>query len=251
MSKRIIIIPYRNRKEHKEVFINHMQYILEPEIEILFIHQKDERPFNRGAIKNIGFLYVKNTYPAIYKDITLIFHDIDYMPYKKDIIPYDTKSGEISHFFGFKFALGGIFAIKGGDFEKIRGFPNYWGWGFEDNRILDKWKEINGVMNYEHFHDIKNRNIIRLHNTFDRRRIWNKKNVDYLKTDKPHSSGFDTLKKVEYTTEELPNNVKMVHVNNFLTERKHDEQKYTLSLPPKKLRARKISLMSEILQSQR
>ena len=99
--------------------------------------------------------------------------------------------------------------------------------------------------------DIKNRNIIRLHNTFDRRRIWNKKNVDYLKTDKPHSSGFDTLKKVEYTTEELPNNVKMVHVNNFLTERKYDEQKYTLSLPPKKLRARKISLMSEILQSQR
>ena len=90
MSKRIIIIPYRNRKEHKEVFINHMQYILEHEIEILFIHQKDERPFNRGAIKNIGFLYVKNTYPAIYKDITLIFHDIDYMPYKKDIIPYDT-----------------------------------------------------------------------------------------------------------------------------------------------------------------
>ena len=140
MSKRIIIIPYRNRKEHREVFINHMQHILDPDIEIIFIHQKDKRPFNRGAVKNIGFLYIKNTYPSTYKDITLIFHDIDYMPYKKDIIPYDTKHGEISHFFGFKHALGGIFAIKGEDFEKIRGFPNYWGWGFEDNRIFDKWK---------------------------------------------------------------------------------------------------------------
>ena len=127
---KIIIIPYRDRKAQKAIFLNHMNKILK-NVKLIFVHQKDKRYFNRGAMRNIGFLYVKKNYTD-WKNITFIFHDIDYLPYKK-IFSYETIKGEIKHFYGFKTTLGGIWAIKGSDYEAINGYPNYWGWGFEDD----------------------------------------------------------------------------------------------------------------------
>ena len=55
----IFIVPYRNREVHREVFMKIMPEILEGlNYEIFFIHQNDKRPFNRGAVKNLGFKYV-------------------------------------------------------------------------------------------------------------------------------------------------------------------------------------------------
>ena len=126
------IIPYRNRLAEKAIFINHMSKILEgQDFKFIFVHQKDKRQFNRGAMKNIGFLYVRKANPSAYKKDTFIFHDIDTLPYKKDLFDYETTEGTISHYYGFKYALGGLLAVKGVDFERIYGFPNYWGWGFE------------------------------------------------------------------------------------------------------------------------
>lgn len=134
IPKKIFIVPYRNRKEHKFFFCNQMNFILngETDYEIYFSHQFDERPFNRGATKNIGFLKMKERYPDDYKNITFIFNDIDTLPFHK-IFDYETTKGVVKHYYGFEYALGGIVVIKGEDFERTNGYPNFWGWGNEDS----------------------------------------------------------------------------------------------------------------------
>jgi hypothetical protein len=57
-----------------------MTFLLEDEnpgdYEIYFSHQVDNRPFNRGATKNIGFLAMKKKYPTDYLNIDFIFKSI-------------------------------------------------------------------------------------------------------------------------------------------------------------------------------
>ena len=93
-----------------------MKYILEDvsyPYEIYFSHQCDKRDFNRGAMKNMGFLAIKDKYPDNYKNITFVFNDVDTMPYTKDLFDCNTKKGVVKHFYGFDFSLGGIFSITG------------------------------------------------------------------------------------------------------------------------------------------
>ena len=156
----VFVIPYRDRKEHKRLLLESFRSNLsdwpENSYRLLFIHQCDARPFNRGAMKNIGFLVLKELYPDCYSNITIIFHDVDTWPSKKGLIDYRTKAGEVKHYHGTRDSLGGIVAIKAGDFEKTGGFPNVWGWGVEDstlyNRCLLAGLTINRDMFYE-LHD--------------------------------------------------------------------------------------------------
>ena len=142
VPKIVFIVPYRNRIQHLTHFKQYMKYILEDidtnDYKIFIAHQDDKRSFNRGAVKNIGFLTIKKKYPNDYKNITFVFHDVDTLPFDKNIINYDTTPGIVKHFYGYKTTLGGIFSIKGADFEKTKGFPNFWSWGGEDNEIYKR-----------------------------------------------------------------------------------------------------------------
>ena len=166
IPKFIFIIPYRDRAEHKEFFTVYMKHVLEDipktDYEMYFVEQKNTLPFNRGAMKNIGFLALKYKYPNDYKNITFVFNDVDTVPYSKNIIDYETTPGIVKHYYGFKFALGGIFSIRGEDFEKTNGFPNFWSWGGEDN-YMQKRVEYSGLyIDRSVFFNILDKNILQL-----------------------------------------------------------------------------------------
>jgi hypothetical protein len=164
VPKFVFIVPYRDREPHRVFFNTYIYKIMEdipPEDwTFFFIHQNDKRPFNRGAMKNIGFLALKNAYPNDYKNIIFIFNDVDTLPYTKNILNYETDFGVIKHFYGFHFALGGIFSIRGADFERINGFPNYWAWGGEDNLIHERAKQNGLFIDRSNFYTIGNMNIL-------------------------------------------------------------------------------------------
>jgi hypothetical protein len=162
--KFVFVVPYRDREPHREFFNTYIYKIMEDvpseDWAFFFVHQNDKRPFNRGAMKNIGFLALKNTYPHDYKNIIFIFNDVDTLPYTKNILNFHTDFGVIKHFYGFQFALGGIFSIRGADFERINGFPNYWAWGGEDNLIHERAKQYGLIIDRSNFYTIGSMNIL-------------------------------------------------------------------------------------------
>ena len=166
IPKIVFIIPYRDRVEHKEFFTVYMKHVLEDipktDYQIYFVEQKNTLPFNRGAMKNIGFLALKYKYPNDYKNITFVFNDVDTVPYSKNIINYDTTPGIVKHYYGFKFALGGIFSIKGEDFERTNGFPNFWAWGGEDNYMQKRAEYVGLYIDRSVFFNILDKNILQL-----------------------------------------------------------------------------------------
>ncbi len=164
VPKIVFIVPYRNREKQYSFFQEHMKMILEDmhpdDYKIMVCHQCDDRPFNRGAIKNIGFLVVKSKYPSHYKNITLVFNDVDTVPRTKNWLTYHTTRGIVKHFYGFTFTLGGIVSINAGDFELINGFPNFWAWGYEDNVLQRRVINAGITIDRSQFHEIGNPAII-------------------------------------------------------------------------------------------
>ena len=187
----VFIVPYRDRENHLGVFRRQMAYVLEDydpdQYKIFFVHQNDNKPFNRGAVKNIGFLVMKEKYPDHYQDMTFVFNDIDTMPFQKNVLPYETSVGNIKHFYGFKYALGGIVSITGCDFEKIGGFPNLWAWGFEDNELQRRANIHKVNIDRSVFYPIMDKDIMQLHHgvtreiSYDEKRRYNKKTLHGVK----------------------------------------------------------------------
>lgn len=165
MISLIFVIPYRNREHQKHFFEYYMKYLLEDmdpsTYEIVFAHQKNDLPFNRGAVKNIGFLYAKEKYDY-YRDIVFVFNDIDTLPYKKGLLDYTLKENEVKHYYGFTYCLGGIVAIRGKDFERVNGYPSFWNWGWEDTILYERVLAHKMTINRDQFYEYGNSSILHL-----------------------------------------------------------------------------------------
>ena len=199
VPKFVFIVPYRDREPHRVFFSTYIKKVMEdvPDKDwtYYFVNQSDTRPFNRGGMKNIGFLAIKYKYPNHYKEITFIFNDVDTLPYDKNVLNYETDFGVIKHFYGFNFALGGIFSIRGSDFEKTNGFPNFWAWGGEDNLIHERAKNAGLIIDRNNFFTIGNMNILQFADGIKRLICRDELATSVMKD---HSDGIITVKNLNY-----------------------------------------------------
>jgi hypothetical protein len=248
VPKRVFIVPYRNRVQHKFFFSKYMSFILEDsnDYEIYFSHQCDARTFNRGATKNIGFLALKEKYPNDYKNITFIFNDVDTIPFYK-IFDYETTEGVVKHYYGFKYALGGIVAMKGSDFEKINGFPCYWGWGMEDNALQKRCEHYGLKIDRSTFYEIGSPQILQLFDGISR--IISKK--DPWRMDKDNGvDGLRTITALKYNINSKSDNpsdnifivdnerIFVINIQTFLTHIRFENDQfynYDLREPKRKI----------------
>jgi hypothetical protein len=236
VPKKVFIVPYRNRLHHKFFFCKYMSFILENEddYEIYFSHQCDARNFNRGATKNIGFLAMKQKYPNDYKNITFIFNDVDTIPFTK-IFDYETSPGVVKHYYGFTYTLGGIVVIKGGDFEMINGYPNFWGWGNEDNCLQKRCERFRIKIDRSVFYPIGSPEILQLFDGISR--IISKKDPWRMKYDDGYD-GIRSLHKLYYTIDNESKNpddnvysiendkIFYINIATFLAGLRHEEDDY-------------------------
>lgn len=245
----VFIVPYRNRPQHKFYFSKYMTSILKRPIssyEIYFSHQCDARSFNRGATKNIGFLAVKHKYPNHYKNITFVFNDIDTIPFN-DILNYMVTAGTAKHYYGFNYALGGIVAIKGGDFEKSNGYPNFWGWGMEDNVLQNRVLNCGINIDRNQFYKIGSPEILQLFDGVSR--FINKKDP-WRATHDTNIDGIKTIHKLNYSVDKTSNNpvdnihrveasnIFIINILSFMTGTRFEQDnyyKYDLRDPPRKI----------------
>ena len=227
VPKLAFIVPYRDRKEHLTFFSVYMKHVLsvyDPKDYIVrFVHQKDARPFNRGGMKNIGFLAIKNEYPDDYQNITFVFNDVDTVPYDKNVIQYETRAGIVKHFYGVQFALGGIFSIKGEDFEKTNGFPNFWAWGGEDNYMQHRVIQTGLKIDRRNFFPLQSPMILQMVEGIMRTISRSEAEMVYYKTT---NDGLNTIRNLNYEFNIQDGDKFFIDVVGFETAYSHASNTY-------------------------
>jgi len=149
-----VIIPYREREEHLERFIEHfIEFMSDKKInyQIFVIEQYDLKPFNRGRLLNVGYKI------AISQGCDYIcFHDVDMLPEEADY-SYPMKPTHLaSQLSNYNYSVpydeyfGGVTLFNKYDFEVVNGYSNnYQGWGYEDDDLLSRCYEKKLPMDVE------------------------------------------------------------------------------------------------------
>jgi len=160
-------------------------------------------------------LYARSLYPDDYKNITFVFNDVDTMPYSKDLINYETTQGNVKHFYGYHFSLGGIVSITGADFEKTNGFPNYWAWGYEDNAFQMRVTAANLNIDRTQFYPILDKNILQLKHGITR--IVNRGEFDRYVDETKYQNNYDGIYTISNISNIYDENTQFLNITNFDT----------------------------------
>jgi len=144
-----IIVSYRDRLKQLKEFLPWMtRYVkfIDVDYRILIVEQMDSAPFtsltqpftskfNKGLLYNMGARYVLDNTNNLDKEY-LCFHDVDILP-QKGTKYYLPDENSVTHLYGHKHCLGGVFLITMNNYLEVNGFSNlYEGWGMEDNDFL-------------------------------------------------------------------------------------------------------------------
>lgn len=122
-----IIVPYRDRPEHLEVFTDHMAAYL-PGIPISVIEQADSKPFNRAKLLNIGVLECIDTH--------YVMHDVDLLPVKVDYTPTDGVTQLAGSHIQQSGYLGGVTMWDSKTLSLVDGYNNEYFHRAEDNEVM-------------------------------------------------------------------------------------------------------------------
>lgn len=217
MYENVILIPYRDRKEHLAYFLEHSLPLLQenvPNMRLVVIEQTEGKLFNRGKLLNIGF--------SLYKEQTTYFitHDVDVNPlptvvsHYAEEVPKDTVKGIYTS--GCN-TLGGIIKIQSETIHRCNGFPNdFWGWGVEDKALQNRCdffgiRKQTTITNadpdrdtyFTVLNDIDDRKKDRFtektafeYNTFPKLNEYEK--IDWILTSGVHNIGYDLQKREKY-----------------------------------------------------
>lgn len=126
-----VVIPYRNRTSHLRCLLTRLTAF-----PVIVVEQDDDKPFNRGALLNAGYVHARNNGAT-----RVILHDCDLVPDDTLLTMYREPWPRPVVHFGARFRrynnskkyFGGVHGFEGGSFP---GYPNhYWGWGGEDDAL--------------------------------------------------------------------------------------------------------------------
>ncbi|XP_067676419.1 beta-1,4-N-acetylgalactosaminyltransferase bre-4-like [Haliotis asinina] len=141
-----IIIPFRDREENLKVLLNNLHRVLQKqqaEYAIFVVEQETGTPFNRGLIKNIGYVEAS----ALCHFDCFTFHDVDLVTEsekntywcgpravhharKLDIWNYRQLQDKL---------FGGVLTFNETFFSTINGYSNlFFMWGAEDDDLFDR-----------------------------------------------------------------------------------------------------------------
>lgn len=146
--KLTICVPYRNRESHLKTFLNEIDK--HTDAQIVIVEQADNKPFNRGALCNIGFNFTDTKYFCIH-DVDMIPEHVDYSCLY-EVYHLATMVKQFKYSMPYPQYFGGVTMFRRDVFQKINGFNNnYFGWGAEDddlrNRVLHYGFDITRLPN--------------------------------------------------------------------------------------------------------